>query len=122
MPNEPNSQSKRGLIPLGIVVGIALLAVACFFGVEVLKTNQAAKLNGVITHQQSAWVSLREKLSYTFSSDPDHNTRAAYDVMKTDEFQYLWSYRKLRWVPLCRAKPTPCLDDSGNIFQRSPSL
>lgn len=105
-------------------VGLSLLLIAFAgsFWIERLKTDQANRLNGVITHQQSALASLDQYASYLFNKDPDHDTPPAYDVMTTTDIQYLWSYRQLRWVPLCYTQPTPCLGERGSIFLRKRSI
>jgi len=116
MAHARSTYTRRGLFGLCLGLGLTLVMFIGISWIDTIKGRQAEKLNGTITHRQNFGTSLAEYWSYFWTSDRDHHFRHAYDVMKTKDVQYLWSYRRLRWVPLCSAKPMPCLNDRGSIF------
>lgn len=87
---------------------------------EQLKITQSREMSGQVTYNQGTLDSLLNHIDHMVGLDPDHTFRIAHAVMITNNRQYLWSYRNMKWVPICQTTPTPCLDQEGRIFLRPP--
>lgn len=115
------TQKHNMMRVLLIVVLLAFITLkATVVGIERVRTLQALQLSGIVTHNQGALDSLLNHIDHMVGLDPDHTFRVAHAVMITNNRQYLWSYRNMKWVPICQMTPTPCLDQTGRIFLRPP--